>query len=177
MTLFEGYMSKTRGGSASFIAKQRSERDDRFTTPQPGHAYSQAYEASPASGYGVGGYMPYTNRPRTPQYSGMPQLYPVAQQYPQHLTPSGPAHGHPGIPAPFMNPDSSGHIPTQAEPYRPATHQQIPGGVSPSHPAFGHVDQTGSHNAARPPPSGMPFPPRDQYGGSSTGRQGYEATQ
>ncbi|KAK8034124.1 hypothetical protein PG993_009119 [Apiospora rasikravindrae] len=33
MTLFEGYMAKTKGGDGAFIAEQRGERYDRFSSP------------------------------------------------------------------------------------------------------------------------------------------------
>ncbi|KAI3318861.1 hypothetical protein HD806DRAFT_511181 [Xylariaceae sp. AK1471] len=171
MTLFEGYMNKTRGGSAAFIAQQRSERDDRFKTPQPGLTRDQQYEIYSTSNRELGDYTPYPNRP---QYSGLSQPYPMTQQYPQHFTQSDPVHGPPGTSAPFVTAESAGHVHAQAELYRSATHQQMPSGVSPLQPGLGHSGQASSYTATGLPPPGMSFQPRDQFTGSSTGRQGYE---
>ncbi|KAI1324566.1 hypothetical protein F5Y16DRAFT_423877 [Xylariaceae sp. FL0255] len=112
MTLFEGYMSKTRGGSASFIAKQRSERDDAF---RGGDARR---ETGSYEGLSTGGYVPYQSTPRTPQSS---------YQQPQHLSPSGGGmYGYPqGMPS---NPTSYG----QGDPYRPAQTGGSPYDPSPS---------------------------------------------
>ncbi|KAI0854929.1 hypothetical protein F4860DRAFT_520354 [Xylaria cubensis] len=123
MTLFEGYMNKTRGGSATFIAKRRSERDDRFNTSQSRASRDKPYEVSPTSGHGIGGYMPYPNRARTPQYSGIPQAYPVTQHYPQYPSPSGPAQGPMGMSSPYMSAESAGRVSAQTEFYGHATHQ------------------------------------------------------
>ncbi|KAJ2991740.1 hypothetical protein NUW58_g2409 [Xylaria curta] len=174
MTLFEGYMSKTRGGSATFIAKQRSERDDRFKTPQPGAPRDNVYEASHASGYGVGGYVPYQNRPQTPQYSGIPQPYPVTQHYPQHPSPSGPTQRPMGMSAPYLTTDSAGIISAQTEFYGHATHQHVPGGVSVPHSGQAPLEQGRTYATTVPAPSGASFLPRDRFAGSSAGPQGHE---
>ncbi|KAI0448830.1 hypothetical protein F5B21DRAFT_88493 [Xylaria acuta] len=176
MTLFEGYMTKTRGGSATFIAKQRSERDDRFKTPQPGVPRDKLYEASPTSGYGVGGYTPYPNRPRTPQYSGVPQPYAVTQHYPQHPNPSGPTQGSVGMPAPYLTAESAGHLSAQTEFYGHATHQHVPGGASVPHSGQGPFEQGRTYTTAVQPPSGMSFPSRDRFPGSSGSLEGNETT-
>ncbi|KAI0401647.1 hypothetical protein F4802DRAFT_579320 [Xylaria palmicola] len=178
MTLFEGYMNKTRGGSATFIAKQRSERDDRFKSPQPGDRRDKFYEAAPAGGYGAGGYMPYPNRPRTPQYSGIPQQpYPMAQQhYPQHPGPSVSAQRPLGMSAPYLTTEAAGHIATQTEFYGQTTHQHAPG-VVPVHPHTGQgaLDQPRTYTTGVPPPPGMPFPPQDRFTGGGAGLPGHEA--
>ncbi|KAK8111683.1 uncharacterized protein PG998_008140 [Apiospora kogelbergensis] len=75
MTLFEGYMTKTRGGTDTFISQQRSERYDRFkggdsssweegrpTAPGPD------LSSSARGGQAVGGcHNSYQSRQRTPQ--------------------------------------------------------------------------------------------------------------
>ncbi|KAI0439995.1 hypothetical protein F4803DRAFT_553542 [Xylaria telfairii] len=176
MTLFEGYMNKTRGGSATFIAKQRSERDDRFKTPQPGAPRDKLYEASQTSGYGVGGYMPYQNQPRTPQYSGIPQPYPVSQHYPQHPSPSGSTQRPMGMSAPYLTAESAGHISAQTEFYSHATQQHPLGGASVPHLGQGLFEQGRTYNAAVPTLSGISFPPQDGFPGGSANLQGHEAT-
>ncbi|KAI1746836.1 hypothetical protein F4782DRAFT_470827 [Xylaria castorea] len=174
MTLFEGYMNKTRGGSATFIARQRSERDDRFKSPQSGASQDRLYEASPTSAYGVGGYMPYPNRPRTPQYSGIPQSYPVTQHYPQHPSPSGPTQRPMGMSAPYLTAESAGHTTAQAEFYGHPMHPHVPGAVSVPPSGQGPFDPGRTYTTAVPPPSGMSFPSRDGFLGSSASLQGHE---
>ncbi|KAI0544511.1 hypothetical protein F4679DRAFT_35659 [Xylaria curta] len=173
MTLFEGYMNKTRGGSATFIAKQRSERDDRFKTPQSGASRDKLYEASPTSGYGVGGYMPYPNRARTPQYSSIPQPYPGTQNYPQHPSPSGPVQGLMGMSVPYLSTESAGHVSAQTEFYGHATHQHVPGAVSMPRPGQDPFELGRTH-ATVPPPSSMSFPSQGGFPGSSASLQDRE---
>ncbi|KAJ8131176.1 hypothetical protein O1611_g2450 [Lasiodiplodia mahajangana] len=171
MTLFEGYMNKTRGGSATFIAKQRSERDDRFQSPQPGLTRDQQY--GPPSDHGVGGYTPYQARPQAPQFQNMPQSYPVAQHYPQHLSPSVPTRGSSAMPAPFVTVESTGIYAAQ-DSFRQATPQQMPSGVSLPFVGPSHVNQGSEYNAASSHPPGTSFPSQGQLHGSGAGHQGYE---
>ncbi|KAI8632708.1 hypothetical protein F5Y19DRAFT_418592 [Xylariaceae sp. FL1651] len=176
MTLFEGYMNKTKGGSATFIAKQRSERDDHFKGPDAGFGRdSSMYEASPTMHRGVGGYVPYQNRPRTPQTSAVPQSYHMTQQQPQHLSPSGSTYSLPSISMSHMTTETGGYIPSQGEAYRPAAHQQMPGGLPPTHLGPGHAEQPSSYTIGLPP-SGMTFPTQDQFGGTNTANKGYDTT-
>lgn len=71
MTLFEGYMTKTKGGTDKFIAGLRGERSDGFKSPsdataREGHR-SLAVGPDPAGGGGHGGYHRYQDTPRWPQ--------------------------------------------------------------------------------------------------------------
>ncbi|KAI0112503.1 hypothetical protein GGR51DRAFT_507326 [Nemania sp. FL0031] len=168
MTLFEGYMNKTRGGSATFIAKQRSERDDRFQTPQRGIARDSQYETP--GGHGLGGYTQYQTPPRASQFHDTPQAYPTIQHYPQHLGPSVPAHASSGMSAPFVATESTGIYPAQDSFFMQATPQQIPSGPSPPFAGPSHTNQGSGYNTASPIPSGTTS--QEQFR-SGAGQQGY----
>ncbi|KAK8065118.1 hypothetical protein PG997_011865 [Apiospora hydei] len=108
MTLFEGYMAKTKGGDGGFIAEQRGERYDRFQTPDARRREGTRPEAietnpfNPNGRPGNGGYHPYPDRQRTPQQvlsaagpshvhaTGSPYAGPSGQPYGQNL----PQHHH-----------------------------------------------------------------------------------
>lgn len=68
MSLFEGYMTKAKGGTDVFISHQRAERYDNFQNPSEQHG-SSSYTHDPpsSSGANIGGYHPYPIRERTPQ--------------------------------------------------------------------------------------------------------------
>ncbi|KAI0966413.1 hypothetical protein F4678DRAFT_466486 [Xylaria arbuscula] len=167
MTLFEGYMTKTRGGSAALIASMRNERDDRFKAPQPRVPRDTLYESSATSGYGLGGYTPYQNRPRTPQYPGVPQPYPATQQYPQHLSPPGPPHKPMGMSAAYLTTEPVGHISAQTEFYGHTTQQHMPGGIP------GPFEPEKAYNTTVSAPPNMYYPSRDVPGGGGS-RQGHD---
>ncbi|KAH9897444.1 hypothetical protein F4778DRAFT_235254 [Xylariomycetidae sp. FL2044] len=84
MTLFEGYMTKTKGGTDSFISHTRSERYDKFRGSEHDHMrVSHVPEGSPSAGRGPGGYYPYQHRQRTPpppQQPGSDPWVPSQQQ-------------------------------------------------------------------------------------------------
>ncbi|KAI1126963.1 hypothetical protein F5Y10DRAFT_293311 [Nemania abortiva] len=173
MALFEDYMNKTRGGSAMDIAEHRSERYDRFQTPQRGLTRDQQYETP--GNHRAGGYVPYQSQPQAPQFPEIPQPYPAVQHYPQHLGPSGPTRSSPGTSATFMAAESTRLHPPQEGVFRPAAPQQVPSGVPLPFAGVGQTGQTSGYNTAGPPPPGVSFPPQDQFRGNNAGRQGYEA--
>lgn len=160
MTLFEGYMTKTRGGSAALIASMRNERHDRFKTPQARVPRDTRYESSATGSYGLGSYAPYQNRPRTPQYPGVPQTYPATQQYPQHPSPPGPLHKPMGMSAAYPTTEPVGHISAQTEFYGHTTQQHVPGAFEPGR----------TYNTAVSAPPGTYYPSRDVTGGSESAR-------
>ncbi|KAI1263447.1 hypothetical protein F5Y18DRAFT_429131 [Xylariaceae sp. FL1019] len=161
MIHFEGYMNKTRGGSSTFIAKQRSERDDGFRGTE------QRYNSYPGPNTGMGGYSPYQPRPRTPQMFGMPQPNP-SQLYPN---PSGSMYDHPGPPSTasssYLAADPA-HGYGQADSYRPAMHH-------PAAPNAMGMNQYGSSQSYTtvPPPAGV-MPTISQAGPTNLGSQGYQ---
>lgn len=171
MTLFEGYMSKTRGGNAAFIAQQRSERDDRFKVPQPGLSQARQYEPYPSGSRGPGEYVPYAAQA---QYSGIPQSFPMAQQYYPQFSQANPAYVPKEMSASFLTAESAGYGHTQADVYRSATHQQMPSGAATSQSGLSHSGQTSSYTSTFPLPPGMSFQPQNPLGQSSASQEGYD---
>jgi hypothetical protein len=113
MTLFDGYMTKTRGGTDGFLARERSERYDKFNEVHSDPRQSFNVESSPSGGPGIGYNRPYgglapQNEYQHQQYQpgsnprlGQVQSMPVSQMGAQGYSPNqsygyaaGPATGY-----------------------------------------------------------------------------------
>ncbi|KAI0162322.1 hypothetical protein GGR57DRAFT_453834 [Xylariaceae sp. FL1272] len=170
MAHFEQYLSKTKGGSSTIIAKQRSEREDNFGTAERSNIdASSLYDPYAAINTGIGGYSPYQNRPRTPQTFGVPPQH-RGQQY---STPSASAYGHPTTTsAPYAPPDPTSHIYSQTEGHRVIVpNHAMPGTMPLVQPGIPQYGLAPSYPVV-PPQSGT-VPPGDQPGGTSILSQGY----
>ncbi|KAK8113385.1 hypothetical protein PG984_013911 [Apiospora sp. TS-2023a] len=165
MTLFEGYMVKTKGGDDAFMARERGDRYDQFTPQDPkgwGRAQTQASEPDPFgpfSSRGIGGYRPYQNTATAPQQPGWPQ---------QQAKPNAP-----GPSSHHMT--GSAYAGSPAQPYQQNMSQYPP--QAQAHPGFGA--QVQQHTPLTPSPSFSSVHPdrRPQMAPGGPGAQAYPATQ
>ncbi|CAJ2510835.1 Uu.00g064600.m01.CDS01 [Anthostomella pinea] len=166
MTLFDGYMSKTRGGKDAFLSHQRSERFNMFRQSELDHENAPYGGAPLGAGQGTGAYQPYSHRQRPQQPSWQQQQMPgqsVAYNQPQ---PIPPAQG-----------GAQGYMPTQIQGrYTPGIPQtQVGGGTQLNHPGP-HIPQTTIYSPAQPSQTRGQYTPVAPQTQASGGMQSNQAT-
>ncbi|KAK7936021.1 hypothetical protein PG985_001516 [Apiospora marii] len=151
MTLFEGYMTKARGGTDTYLSEQRSERYDRFKNPEP----DPFGPVGNVGNVGIGGYYPYQNRQQPVQQPGWSQ-----QQMPSA---AGPSHHH-ATGSPYAGPPSQ-----QYQQKMPIHHQP--------HAGFSGQAQQATHLAPSLSFGSMQTDQRTHISSGNIGPQGYPQNQ